>query len=121
MKNTLLPLAILILAAAIPLPAQSGTWTHHSFWHQSNGSAFDHNAWVVEIDSFVPRQMTCNVSWSGVGIVQNYPGDPGHIGTVSNNFTAIVPAYPGKGAAIVYRMPIQNLRPGGFTENTICN
>jgi len=113
-----------ILIAAIDVPptaAQSGLWTHHSYWHQSNGSAFDHNAWIVEIDSLVQHRMTCNVSWNGIGLVRNYPGDTGHIGTLSNNITVTVPAYRGSGAAVVYRIPIGGLRPGGFSETTICN
>lgn len=119
MKRTSLAFTVLALAVAIPAFAQGGSWTHRSYWHQSNGT-FDHNAWVVEIDSFVTHQMTCNIAWSGVGIVKNAYGDPGHVGTVSGNIMALVSAYPGQGAAIVYRAPIENLRPGGFTENTIC-
>lgn len=119
MKKITLFVAIILVATTV-LMAQSGTWTHHSYWHQKGSSAFDYNAWIVEIDSFVPRQMTCNVSWNGIGVVRDYPGDPGHIGRVSGDFTAIVPAYPGRGSAIIYRAPIKNLRPSGFSENTIC-
>lgn len=55
-RNRTTPTVLLLgLLPGAPGYTQAETWTHYSRWHQSDGSAFDHHAWIVEIDSFVQR------------------------------------------------------------------
>jgi hypothetical protein len=98
-----------------------GSWNAHAYWHEHNGSGFDYDNWTVEIDSTVPRLLNCTVTWSGVGIVRNYPGDVGHIGPLTAHFGVLVPAYSGRGGPIVSKSPLRELVQGNFHQSTTCH
>lgn len=122
MKTTrsLLSGLVMALVGIVPAGASAADWNAHAYWHQANGSGFDYNNWTVEIDSTVPRLLNCTVTWSGTGIVRNYPGDVGHIGPVAAHFGVLVPAYSGKGGPVVSKSTLRDLQPNDFHQSTTC-
>ena len=80
----------------INFAAQSaGSWIHTAFFDNQR------SVWVVKITSMVQKQMSCTVTWKGTKTGSTYYGDQNVGGPVSGSFTLQVPAYPGRGAAVV--------------------
>ena len=90
----------LLIGWHLPAIAQTGEWTHQSYFDQRT------QAWWVQVSSTVTRVLTVTVTWHGnrgIGI------------PVRGRFVLVVPAYLGFGAAVTAEKGVPGVRNFGYT------
>ena len=73
--------------------------------------------WVVQVTSYYTQAMNCSVAWSAVKVGSTALGQ--QIGPVNGSFTMYVPAYSGRGPAVVAQQSVPGV--GNFQANINCN
>ena len=99
--KVLLGIYVLIGWHPPPAIAQTGDWTHQSFFDQRT------QAWWVQVSSTVPRGLIVTVNWRG---------NSGSLGIpAQGRFVLVVRAYPGFGAPVTAEKGVPGVRNFRYT------